>query len=150
MTSSGLTFPHAGDLNNILSQKDHFLSCDTYLKKLKLGVSMKLPLPMMSMDAKGATILSINQGLFIPPNLREPATVKKSMRLTLSTIYPENTPFDPRANTDVELITDMPISDSIKVRMIPSITELMNADTEEEIHSILAAPISEKSQAKTI
>ena len=69
MTSSGLTFPRAEALNDILSQKDHFFCCDIYLKKLKAGISMKLPLPMMSMAANGVTILSINQGLFFPADL---------------------------------------------------------------------------------
>ena len=149
MTSSGLTFPRATVLNAILTQKNHFLCIESYLNQLKAGISSKLPLPMLSMAGNGATVLSINQGLFLSPDFSQAATIKKSLRLTLSTIGPADQPFDPRAQTDVDIIKAMPVSDTINAK-IPSITDLMNAETEEEVHDILSAPISSSSHAKTI
>ena len=131
MTTSGLTFPRSEALNAILSQKNHFLCLDTYLQQIKAGLSMKLPLPMFSMAGNGATILSINQGLFFPTDLSKAASADKSLRLTLSTISPADEPFDPTVQTDVDLTKAMPISASISAK-ITLVTKLIHPETKEE------------------
>ena len=149
MTTQAFTFSKSDAIEALLKQSNHFLMTTSYKGLVDVGISQKMALPIISIEADGSTILSINHEPYLPADFTQSAHKDACLRLTVSTIVPDNTTFDPINQTDVDFLKSFPSVHGIKVKL-PSVTDLAHADSDAEVMEILQKDIKPSSHDKTV
>ena len=149
MTSQAFSFTRSDALEAILTQSDHFLIVNSYKELVDVSNSMRLPLPIISLEADGSSSLSVSHAPYIPADFSRGIDKDASFRLCVSTIVPNGKDFDPIAQTDVDYIKSFPSVHSIKVKL-PSFIELAHADSDAEVLEILSKEVSPSSHEKSV
>lgn len=149
MTTTAFSFTRSDALEALLTQSNHFLLVNSYKEIVNTGNSMRLSLPIISLEADGSSSLSVAHAPYLPVDFTQGAHKDACFRLSVSTIVPDGKEFDPISQTDVDYIKSFPSVHSVKVKL-PSITELAHADSDAEVLEILSKDISPSSHAKTV
>ena len=149
MTTTNFSFTRSDALEALLTQSNHFLLVNSYKELVDTGNSMRLSLPIISLEADGSSSLSVSHAPYLPVDFTQGAHKDACFRLSVSTIVPDGKEFDPISQTDVDYIKSFPSVHSVKVKL-PSIMELAHADSDAEVLEILSKDISPSSHAKTV
>ena len=150
MTSPIFTFKRSNALEALLTQSDHFLIGNTYKELMDNGNKVNLSVPILSLEKDGSTSLSISHHPYLSEDLSRGALKYVTLCMTLSTIVPADTVFDPIHQTDVEITTAFPSVHTVKAKFPSFITELAHADSFGDLMEIMEADVKPSSHLQSI